>query len=61
MNSSNNYERFYHEIHSESNQQSTSTISIERDKNNHEIFDRLLKFGTESVKDFIFYLFIIMK
>jgi hypothetical protein len=38
-----------------------STTSIERDKNNYqliiEIFDRLLKFGIELVRDFIFYIY----
>jgi hypothetical protein len=38
------------ELSIDSNQQFTS---IERDKNN-EIFDRLLKFGIESVREFLF-------
>ncbi len=54
------------ELHIDSIQQPTSTTtSIERDKINYqlriEIFDRLLKFGIESVKDFIFYFLIIIK
>jgi len=45
-------------IHIDSIQQPNSIASIERDKNNYqliiEIFDRLLKFGIESVRKFYF-------